>query len=227
MLNRELDYLAFENVFRGKREDILNKQKQYVKYFKNDLQGEVLDIGCGRGEFLEIMKKENIPAYGIDIYDPFINYCLEKELNVKKCDALTHLNSLEDDSLNGVFMDSVVEHIEDDYILALINMVYRKIKKGTYFIIITPNPETFGGLHNFNIDLEHKKPIHYLTLEYLLKCEGFTEVERYEAIEADFPDKLLKLKKDEIKNIKQYNDNIDIINKYLLGNREHVAIAKK
>jgi len=226
-LNRELDYFAFEDRFRGAREDISEKQRQYARYFKNDLDGKVLDIGCGRGEFLEIMKEENISAYGVDVYEPFINFCLERNLEAQKSDALTHLNSLEDESLNGIFMDSVIEHIEDDYILALFNMAYRKLKKGCYFIITTPNPEAFGGMNCFNIDLEHKKPIHYLTVEYLLKVEGFSEVTRHRSIEAEFPVKIAKIEGLEFKNVQEFNSGIDEINEYLFGNKEYVVIAKK
>ena len=227
LLNKRINYLDFENRFRGTRKEIMEKQRQFVHYFRDTSHGaEILDIGSGRGEFLELMANEEIKAYGVDVYKPFVTYCRRRGFRVENDDALSHLSKIPDSVLGGIFMDSVVEHVSDDYLVNLVGLLYKKLRPGCYCIITTPNPETLAGLNCFNIDLEHKKPIHYLTLEYLLKKENFAEVTRYETKEADFPIKISKLEGN-FPNKTEFNAGIDEINKFVFGNREYVVIARK
>ncbi|NLJ19156.1 methyltransferase domain-containing protein, partial [Globicatella sulfidifaciens] len=173
------DYFKFENEFRGSREGVKEIQSVYVPYFKDKNSGRILDIGCGRGEFLELMRDNEIKAYGVDSYKPFVDYCRKLGFNVIYGDALTHLNEIEDCSLGGIFMSQVVEHLSNNYLITLINTAYKKLIPGSYFILETPNPDCLAAISEFNIDMSHTKPVHYKTLEFLFKEANYSSIERY------------------------------------------------
>lgn len=223
----QFDYFKFENEFRGSRENVMTIQEQYIPYYLDNLGGDVIDIGSGRGEFLELMKKNGISAYGIDVYEPFVEYCQKLGYRVIRNDALTYINTLEDDSIGGIFMSQVVEHLSEDYISALIKIAYSKLKKGSYFIIETPNPECLAALTEFNIDMSHIKPIHYRALEYLFKAANYQKVEKYHTKQTLYPVSAHLIEGDGISNINYFNNGIEQINKLLFGYRDYTLIAKK
>jgi O-antigen chain-terminating methyltransferase len=222
-----MDYFKFEDTFRGTREGVKAIQSVYVPYFANKGKGSILDIGCGRGEFLELMWEHGISSYGVDNYDPFVNYCNNRGFNVIKSDALTHLISIEDCSLSGIFMSQVVEHLSNDYIMALIKTAYKKLKPGCYFILETPNPDCLAAISEFNIDMSHIKPVHYKALEYLFKEARYQSVERYHTEQTIYPLRAKHIDGENINNIDEFNQGIDYINQLLFGYRDYTLIAKK
>ncbi len=223
----EFDYFKFENEFRGSRDSVKEIQGVYVPYFINNNSGHILDIGCGRGEFLELMRDNEIKAYGIDSYKPFVDYCRELGFNVIYGDALTHLNEIDDCSLGGIFMSQVVEHLSNNYIITLINTAYKKLIPGSYFILETPNPECLAALSEFNIDMSHTKPVHYKTLEFLFKEANYSSIERYHTKPTLYPVSAKHLDGENIKNLDEFNQGIDHINNLLFGYRDYTLIAKK
>lgn len=221
--SREIDYFDFENRFRGSRELIIQRQKAYVDYFKMNGSAEILDIGCGRGEFLELMYNHGINARGIDVYNPFVDFCNERGFKAERADALTHLNGLENSSLGGVFMSQVVEHLPHDYLVALLKEIYKKMKSGTYLIIETPNPESVSTYINFYIDFSHNNPVHFLTMEYFLKSIGFTEINRINTEDSKYPFVFPSLANED----KDVNDSIRRFNEVMFNSRDYAAIARK
>lgn len=223
----EFDYFKFENEFRGSRDSVKEIQGVYVPYFKNNNSGHILDIGCGRGEFLELMRDNEIKAYGIDSYKPFVDYCRELGFNVIYGDALTHLNEIDDCSLGGIFMSQVVEHLSNNYIITLINTAYKKLIPGSYFILETQNPDCLAAISEFNIDMSHTKPVHYKTLEFLFKEANYSSIERYHTKQTLYPVSAKHLDGENIKNLEEFNQGIDHINKLLFSYRDYTLIAKK
>lgn len=223
----DIDYFKFEDTFRGSRSSIKEIQSAYVPYYKHNLGGTILDIGCGRGEFLELMIENGIDAHGVDIYQPFVDYCKERGFSVHKDDALSYLHSLNDNSLGGVFMSQVAEHLSSDYIIALIKTAYKKLKPGCYFILETPNPDCLAAISEFNIDLGHIKPIHYKSLEFIFKEANYTSVERFHPMQSLYPISAKHIDGKEINNIEEFNQGIDHINGLLFGYRDYTLIAKK
>ncbi len=225
-------YLLFEDRYRGTREDVKEKQRIYVDYFK-DVK-KVLDLGCGRGEFLELLKEKGINSYGIDTNELNVSMCKEKGLDVIKTDGISHLKSLEDDSLGGVFAAQVVEHLEAGDIIEMIRLAYRKLKTDTTFIAETINPlclTTFAG--PFYLDLTHIKPIHPQALVFLLEMAGFKNVEiKYGA---PYPDEMKLQQVDFFHNMRKFedvflntiNNNINRLNELLYGYQEYAVIGRK
>ena len=134
----DFDYFGFEERFRGSEKDIKERQRVYVEFFQE--ANQVLDIGCGRGEFLELLKEAGIKAKGVDLDLDMVLYCEEKRLDVVRQDAFTYLESLPDDSLGGLFAAQLVEHFEPSRISELVNLCRRKLQPGGVLIFETPNP---------------------------------------------------------------------------------------
>ena len=174
-----IDYFDFEDHFRGSRESIIESQQQYIPYLKTDYtDGFVVELGFGRGELLEMMRNNNIPAKGADISETFVKYCADMGMDVCRSDALQYLNQCEDDSLNGIILSQVAEHVRPEYLYQLIRTGFKKLRKNCCFIIETPNPESLSTYMNFYIDGSHIKPVHYLTLEYFFHKNGYSEITR-------------------------------------------------
>lgn len=174
-----VDYFDFEDKYRGTRESIKQRQHQYLEYLKTDnTDGVVLELGCGRGEILEMLRENDIDCIGVDCYPPFVEFCEKQGFSVTEGDALTYLTACEDNSLNGIVLSQVAEHINTDYLYQLIKTGYKKLKNNCCFIIETPNPESLATFLNFNLDGSHIKPVHYLSLDYIFKSYGYSETIR-------------------------------------------------
>ena len=175
-------YLAFENQFRGTREEIRERLLEYVPLIKNSGAGvegrEILDIGCGRGEWLEIMRDEGLQANGLDLNSVLVEDCREKGLEVEKNDALTYLRSLQDNSLGAITSFHLIEHLEFDYRVALFDESVRVLKPGGIAIFEAPNPKNLlvGSCH-FWCDPTHLRPLHPETHQFLMEYRGFCRVE--------------------------------------------------
>lgn len=161
-----IDYFDFENHFRGSIESIKKSQSCYLKYFKD--KENVVDIGCGRGEFLSLLKDNGIHAKGVDVYEPYVDYCNMKGFQAICGDGVAYLDSL--DSIDGIFVGQVVEHLQTHQIIRLCNTAFEKLTNGGCLVIETPNPTSLAIYTNaFYIDPSHVKPVHPLTLKYHLE----------------------------------------------------------
>ncbi|MFB0518234.1 MAG: class I SAM-dependent methyltransferase, partial [Acidobacteriota bacterium] len=172
---KEDDYLKFEKTFRGPSEVIKKRQSVYVQYFKG--KKRVLDLGCGRGEFLSLLKENSIGGYGVDYNGLMVAHCRRQGLEVVQGDALGHLEKLPDSSLDGLFAAQFIEHLPPDRIPNFISLCYRKLQPASYLVIETINPKSLHALINhFYLDLTHAKPLLPLTLKFLLEVAGFETV---------------------------------------------------
>ena len=173
-------YEEFEIAFRGSRESVRERQKAYL----NDplplraLNAPVLDLGCGRGEWLELLGDHGVAAYGVDMNERFVEENRERGLDVRHGDALQHLRSLPESSLVAVTAFHLIEHVELEVLLDLIDEGLRALRPGGLLLLETPNPTNLDvGASTFHIDPTHRKPVHPLWLEFLLTTRGFVDVE--------------------------------------------------
>jgi len=226
-----MNYFVFEEAFRGSRETIKERQAAFVRYFEGSKN--VLDIGCGRGEFLELLRDSGIGGRGIDSNEDMVAFCRSRGLDVERIDAITYLDGLEDKSLDGVFLDQVVEHLRPDYMVKLLGLCYKKLKYGHHIVVETVNPLSFYSLANFYIDLTHVRPVHPETLRFLLGAVGFREVENRFISPILDDARLKKMEAEEGMNdltkqlIETCNRNIEMLNVNLYGAQDFAMIGKK
>ena len=171
-------YVSFEDQFRGTREDIKKRQAVYLPYITNSNAGTItyplLDIACGRGEWLELLKENGFVAKGIDINNIMVRECKDRGLDVRAGDAGEFLKKQEDNSVGGITAFHVVEHLPARALIALFDEAFRVLKPGGIIIIETPNPENvLVGSCLFYNDLTHKNPIPPNTLMFLIEYRGF------------------------------------------------------
>lgn len=219
-MTRHLNYFSFENTFRGPEEMVMKRQRVYIPYFEN--KKNVLDIGCGRGEFLQLLKVNNVEAAGIDINEEFVEYCQYNKLRASHKDALEYLKTVEDNSLDGIFIGQVVEHLSEEYLETLITETYRKLANGAYMIVETPNPKNLGIFSNsFYIDPSHVKPVHPEYLKYLMNQEGFEQVREIYSSPVENGLDIEAIQDREVQR------NFSKINDVLFGNQDYALIVRK
>ena len=168
-------YVCFEDVFRGASEEIAKRQRAYLPYFEGT--SEVLDIGCGRGEFLALLREDGIPGRGVDTNAEAVERCRERGLEATRGDALGYLRTLADESLGGLFSAQVVEHLEVDYLMRMLADAHRTLRPGSRVVLETINPTSWTAFFSAYLrDVTHRHPLHPDTLAYLLRASGFVGV---------------------------------------------------
>lgn len=223
---KTLDYFDFENHFRGSRKRIKEAQEQYIQYFTS--KGQILDLGCGRGEFLELLKEHGIPALGIDGYSEFVEYCSLKGLNVNEGYVPQCLQALADESYGGIFAGQLVEHISFEDLSELCNQAHRILTPGSCFIIETPNPTCLSTyMNSFYLDPSHEKPVHPKTLQYVLQQQGFGNVQIMYTEQSKVNYRLPLLDSSSVNNLAQFNDGINLLSDIIFGSQDYAIIAYK
>jgi SAM-dependent methyltransferase len=168
-------YLGFEDRFRGATGDIRERLASYVPLFGG--ASNVLDVGCGRGELLELLRERGVAARGIDTNQAMVDECRSRGLEVERADALTFLEGQRDASLGGLIAVQVVEHFEPAYLLRVLEVAYQKLRPGAPLVLETINPACWMAFFECYIrDLTHARPLHPDTLGYLVQASGFTAV---------------------------------------------------
>jgi O-antigen chain-terminating methyltransferase len=170
-----IDYVAFEARFRGAREMVRSRQEIYLPYFRD--QAPILDVGCGRGEFLELLKANSLEGRGIDLSSGMVEFCRSLDLDVELSDVFDYLGKQPDDSLGGIFLGQVVEHMPPAAISAFFEMAEKKLRPGGLVIAETVNPLCPSALANFYLDPTHERPVHPDLLMFLAETKGLAPVE--------------------------------------------------
>jgi len=171
-------YRAFEDKFRGPREDIKAKLQVYLPFItilnKWYPKNAAVDLGCGRGEWLELMRDHGIEAIGVDLDEDMLRACRERNLTVTNQDAISHIKTLKSDSVIAVTAFHLVEHIPFEQLKLLVSESLRVLKPGGLLIMETPNPENIiVATNNFYFDPTHIRPIPSMLLEFLPVYYGF------------------------------------------------------
>lgn len=229
-----INYLEFENQFRGREEDIKKKLADvYLPIVKDKVSEPIIDIGCGRGELVEILSENGYKVTGIDLNDQMVQYCLEKKLNVHYADATEYLENIEDESVGTIFTLHVLEHLSPLQIMDLLKLCYRKLKKGGLMIMETPNPECLYTLaYGFTIDLTHKRMLHPYTMQFIFDEIGFSEkrVKHLSPVEEKVILKTITENEQTIiskADISTINQNTAKINNLLFSYQDYAIIARK
>jgi 2-polyprenyl-3-methyl-5-hydroxy-6-metoxy-1,4-benzoquinol methylase len=171
-----MDYLRFAERFRGSEEYVRNSFKFYVPLFSG--RKDVLDIGCGRGEFLALMHEAGVPARGIDLSSEWVALCVQKGLRAEVADLFRYLGDLTDFSLDSIFCAQVVEHLPPDRIPEFIRLAAQKLVRDGLIVIETPNPECLAIFAtHFYLDPSHTRPVPHPLLAFYMEEHGLGGIE--------------------------------------------------
>ena len=226
------DYLIFENRFRGPEELIKNRLKVYLDYFQ-DAPGKILEVGPGRGEFLELCQENQIDAYGVELDKGMFSYLNDKPgLEVVEGDGIKHLKELENASLGGLIATQVIEHLPYDVLKDFVQLSASKLAPGAKVIFETINPNSIVALtqHYFR-DPTHVAPLHPDTMKFIFDVCGIEEIEILELEPFDEAAQMLKV--DETSHmtprwshtVKQLNQNFDKLNSLLFGYQDYCIVG--
>ena len=170
------DYFAFEARFRGSEATIRERQQAYVEVLAGSRH--VVDLGCGRGELLQLLTEHGVDAYGVDLEPDFVELVRSKGIRAFQQDIQAHLNGLAVGEVDGIVMSHVVEHLKSSQIYALVQRAADVLSTGGTLVVETPNPESLqAGSINFHRDPTHRRPVHPDTLAFLCESAGFGDVE--------------------------------------------------
>jgi O-antigen chain-terminating methyltransferase len=213
-------YVALEKRFRGSRDEIKERLKVYVPILTEARVGSndqgVLDVGCGRGEWLEVLKEASIAAKGIDRNLLLVAECRKRGLDVTEGDALAELRAAEDASLGAVTGFHIVEHLPLEEAISLIDESLRVLRPGGLLVFETPNPQNvLVGSCNFYFDPTHRNPIPPPVLRFFLESRGFTRVDIMELNPSDAP------------NVEGDSELVQRFNRLFYGPMDYAVIGRK
>ena len=172
-------YKDFQDRFRGAKEQIASRLAVYLPFIaalkRIYPSPSAIDVGCGRGEWLEILLSEGFSPLGIDQDPAMIQTCAERNLPVSQGDGVAYLSSLPENSQALVSAFHVAEHLQFDQLRLLVSEAHRTLRPGGLLILETPNPENFYvATCGFNLDPTHRKPLPPQLLSFLPEFYGFT-----------------------------------------------------
>jgi O-antigen chain-terminating methyltransferase len=228
---KEISYLELEDRFRGTSEDIEQRIARYLPYLEG--KGDVLDLGCGRGESLAVFERHGIAARGVDGSAQMVERCREQGLRAEAGDLFEYLAAQPEGKLGAVVSFHVIEHLPAASLERLARLAWRALAPGGLLILETPNPLSLVvAARNFWLDPTHLRPVHPDRLQHLLQGAGFEQIERLdfspfgptetlpELKVADFPEDQQKLGEE----ILRLRDRLDDL---LFGFQDYGMVARK
>jgi O-antigen chain-terminating methyltransferase len=174
-----VDYSRFEDRFRGSSSELAEEQRGYLPIFGDPAERpRIVDLGCGRGEMLKLLESAGFEAVGIETDGNMLEVCRKENLNVLEADAILWLQSIEPESLDGIFCAQVIEHLPVAAVPSLVAAARRTLKRGAPLVIETIDPRSAFALGNwFYADMTHVRPVYPPTLVFLCEAENFSTVE--------------------------------------------------
>ena len=223
-------YLGFEDRFRGSRDLIRQRLESYVPFFTD--AEDVLDVGCGRGEFLELLDAAGIRARGIDLNHEMAELCRTRGLQVTEADAAGYLSEQPDASLGGVFAAQVVEHLQPSYLLRFLELAFHKVRPGGRIVLETLNPACWVAFFDSYIrDITHVWPLHPDTLQYLVLASGFSSAQIEYRSPVPEEQKLQPLARAEDSSmaplVETFNENVEKLNARMFTHLDYAVVGRR
>jgi len=216
-------YVAFEDRFRGSQQEIARRLEEYVPMFES--ASDVVDIGCGRGELLELFNQRGIRARGVDANEAMVEVCRSRGLQAERADALGYLDRQPDGSIGGLIAIQVVEHMEPAYLMRFLETAYHKMKPGAPIVLETINAACWMAFFETYIrDLTHRRPLHPDTLKFLVQAAGFAHVDvqfRQPVAEADRLDRVASGLSGDLEAIAK------VVNARMFSSMDYAVVARR
>ena len=213
----------FEEAFRGSRDDMLGRYRDVAERLAGF--APVLDVGCGRGEFLELLAEVGVEASGVDIDGEVVKAAAGRGLQVAEDDALRHLANVENHSLGGMVLIQVIEHFSAQEIVDFVALAADKMRTGGQVFVETVNPQSlYVFAHALFLDPTHMRPVHPAYLAFLFREAGFAKVD----IEWRSPppaEDVLEPAPDDTPAAELYNANVKRLNELLFAPQDYLICA--
>lgn len=168
----------FADRFAADEETIKSIYMQYIKFFKSC--NNVIDIGCGKGVFLKLLKENGINCCGIESDQKLVDNCKAIGLKVIKANAYNYIDKIDENKVDGIFMGHVIEHFTIGDRISFIKKCFNKLKYNGILIIETPNITSSYVMSNvYYLDPTHQRPLHPEALKFICEEVGFKVVNSY------------------------------------------------
>lgn len=227
-------YLAFEERFRGTEEEVRDRLRQHLDRLEGVGElGDVLDLGCGRGEALAVLRDAGLPARGVDASARMVARCRERGLRAEEGDLFEALAAEAEGSLGAVVSFHVVEHLPATSLDRLIRLAWRALAPGGVLLLETPNPLSVAvAARSFWLDPTHRRPVHPDTLELFVRGAGFEPVERIELRPFAEPERLPEIDlasvpEDQRPLADRVNRIRDVLDELLYGYQDYAVVGRK
>ncbi len=219
----DIDYAGFEDAFRGHSGEVQKSQERYLTLFPPASEpGRVIDIGCGRGEMLELLRHDGQEVLGIDTDAGMVEVCKSKGLDAVVDDGIHFLSQTRENSLKGIFCAQVVEHLITPELEQLVRLALRALRTGGVLVMETINPRSSFAIGNhFYADTSHVRPVHPETLRFICEQVGFSRVQ----LEERSPHPTLALT-DRLPN-DALGEAVDELLRSVFGYQDYVIVATK
>ena len=223
-------YVGFEDRFRGPETEIRRRVGDYLPILSG--ASDVVDIGCGRGELLELLKAHGVTARGVDSNPAMVELCRTRGLDVERGDALAFLEKQRDGAIGGLVAIQVVEHFDPRYLVRFLQEAHQKMRPGAPLILETINPACWMAFFETYIrDLTHKQPLHPETLRYLVQASGFQSADIQFRQPVGAGDKLEHVPSMPVPELASLaaaiNDHADKLNARLFSWMDYVVVARR
>jgi SAM-dependent methyltransferase len=221
-------YTAFENRFRGSREAVAARQADYLELLRG--HSPVVDLGCGRGELLELLRGAGVEARGVDASAHAVQDCRKKGLDVVQGDLVEFLQQQAPGGLGAVFAAQVAEHLRPPRLAALLAAAHRALAKEGLLVLETVNAASaLAFLDVFIRDLTHERPLHPETLRFMAAAAGFSEarIELRSPVPDDVRLQLLPGGGLPPPVVKVLNENVERLNALLFAPLDYALVARR
>jgi 2-polyprenyl-3-methyl-5-hydroxy-6-metoxy-1,4-benzoquinol methylase len=216
---------AFNAHFRGPQDDIADRYRDLATRFVGC--APVLDIGFGRGEFLELLRELGVDARGIETEPRLVEWARSRGLQADVGRAVEYLSRVDEDSLGGLVMIQVIEHLSPQHIIDVVRLAAEAVRPGGRVVVETVNPMSlYTYAHAFWVDPDHVRPVHPNYLGFLFAEAGFAKVERVDRSPVP-ADETLELMPGDDELSKRLNANFERINALLYGPQDYAIVATR
>ena len=213
-----LHSVYFQARFGGDEPVIRRQSEAFAELFAG--RKRVVDLGCGRGIFLGLMRDKGVGAYGVDLDPRMVEQCAERGLECIEADALGHLRSLPDRAIDGIYARHIAEHVLPGELVSMLREARRVLAPGAPLVFVTPNVATLTvGAHSFWLDPSHVRPIPPELFRFYLEVEGFVDVDvrTFEPSEKRLSEKVTDA---------TVRENVKLLNETLFGDRDYAVVGR-
>jgi O-antigen chain-terminating methyltransferase len=226
----DFDYFAFEQRFRGPEELVRERQRRHADRFAG-VEGEVVDLGAGRGELLELLRERGVDAIGIDASAEMVVAAREKGLRVEQSDLFAFLLGRSEASLGGIVCSHVLEHLWPADHVRFVRLCAAALRPGGILVVETPNPKSLiAGAVNFPCDPTHLRPVFPETLAFMLEGAGFDppQIEYLSPVPAERRATAVTGEPAELTPVvEQINTAIQRLDELVFGDMDYAVIARR